>query len=634
MTDTRKFEELVSWHAKPVVGVGMGWDPGWRADPGASSANISPSDPYWSTVLDKAQAAYGDPGMRFNTSDPSADRFLVFSDGTRVPTDGSLAYRDNGNTYVMNDDGSVSLLGGNGQGGQPFFPEFRRNEAGQYVPVDSQGRQVAPLATSYVDDPDTGKRTYYNANGDVVAVGKAGPGAVGPDGQEGVATEEQQSGRTAEAVRKLHEEMKDRYSHLSEAEGKLTEAMLTARTSTAEGQQKLNDIQQKIVEAVNNPAMTLDTPAGEQGFLKFLRSQVAAIGDVLRSGTLTAEDQAKAASALAALYDKDGANSETGEGEGEPSQPPGVAAPGLAPAAPGTTDPGLLGELGLGPMEPMPDPMLSDLGLGGPMGADPLAGLASALPAAMGAFPPGGGLGGGSPLDALTSAAGPLAGLASQLGEQAGRDDPEPEKDSKDKAANNEEGGKKDDAPEPTPAGEVPPSTTPQAGGAPEPVPNGVPGEGAPPAAPGPPPPPPTTVVLPDGSTANARTPELAQAVTAHIEGKPLEEAYREQNFQLPPPGTPVTDPVDPSRLSAGMLGMFKDHFVVALSSVKALQDGAVVPLSSISSSPDFLAWLDPSATGGAVPPAAAPAPPVPASTPTAPPALPLSAPPVPTGIG
>ena len=68
MTDARKFDELVSWHAKPVAGVGMGWDPGWRADGGAFAPNISPSDPYWNTVLDKAQAAYGDPGMRFNTA--------------------------------------------------------------------------------------------------------------------------------------------------------------------------------------------------------------------------------------------------------------------------------------------------------------------------------------------------------------------------------------------------------------------------------------------------------------------------------------------------------------------------------------------------------------------------------------
>lgn len=298
---------------------------------GSVCPNISPSDPYWNTVLDKAQAAYGDPGMRFNTSDPSADRYLVFSDGTRVPTDGSLAYRDNGNTYVMNSDGSVSLLGGDGKAGQPFFPEFRRNEAGQYVPVNAQGQQVAPLASSYVDDPATGKRTYYNANGDVVGSERR-PATPPPGSQPGVATDEQQSGRTADAVRKLHDEMKDRYSQLSEAEGKLTEAMLSARTTTAEGQQKLNDIQQKIVEAVNNPAMSLDTPAGEQAFLKFLRSQVAAIGEVLQSGTLTAEDQAKAASALAALYDMDGASPDTGsETPTDPNAQPGPATPAPAP---------------------------------------------------------------------------------------------------------------------------------------------------------------------------------------------------------------------------------------------------------------------------------------------------------------
>jgi hypothetical protein len=48
---------------------------------------------------------------------------------------------------------------------------------------------------------------------------------------------------------------------------------------------------------------------------------------------------------------------------------------------------------------------------------------------------------------------------------------------------------------------------------------------------------------------------------------------------------------------------MFKDHYVVALSSVKALQDGQVVPLSSVASGPDFLGWMDPSPS---------PAPPVP----------------------
>jgi hypothetical protein len=52
---------------------------------------------------------------------------------------------------------------------------------------------------------------------------------------------------------------------------------------------------------------------------------------------------------------------------------------------------------------------------------------------------------------------------------------------------------------------------------------------------------------------------------------------------------------------------MFKDHYVVALSSVKALQDGQVVALSAVASGPDFLGWMDP---------AASPAPPV-AAVPT-----------------
>ena len=148
--------------------------------------------------------------------------------------------------------------------------------------------------------------------------------------------------------------------------------------------------------------------------------------------------------------------------------------------------------------------------------------------------------------------------------------------------------------------------------------------------------PPPTAISLPDGSTANARTPELAQAVKAHLDGKPLEEAYREQHLELPPPGTPVTNPVDPSRLSAGMLAVFNDHYGVALSSVKALQDGQVVPASSIAASPGFLGWLDPSAVGAPAPtpaPMPAPAPPAPVTDPSTNTAPLASAPlPIPTG--
>lgn len=74
-----------------------------------------------------------------------------------------------------------------------------------------------------------------------------------------------------------------------------------------------------------------------------------------------------------------------------------------------------------------------------------------------------------------------------------------------------------------------------------------------------------------------------------------------------------MTNPMDPSRLTCGDLAMFKDHYVPVLSSVKAYVNGQVVPLESVSSSPDFLGWIDPTAaatsTGPHSGPPAAPQP-------------------------
>ena len=651
---TRKFDELTHWHQLQPVGFGQGWDPGWRADGGAFADNIGRSDPYWGMVLDKAKAAYGDPAMRYNTGDPNQDRHLVFGDGTPVPSDGSLAYRDAAHhtTYLLNDDGSVSALGANGQAGQPVYPAgYRATGDGAFAPVDPAGRQLAPLlghppaapngyhdhhgvltpknarGDYYIDDPATGKRGYFDTAGRPITQQQfrdgltAAPAA--PAG-EALTTDEQQSGRAADAVKKLNVELKSRYSQISDAEGKLSEVLLNAHATTADGQQKLNAIQHKIVEAINNPALSLETPAGEQAFLKFLRGQVAGIGEVLKSGTLTAEDQAKAIDALSRLYAID-----AGPGEppasptpGEADPQPAAQEPGPQPVAPGA--PALQPvDLGLGPEEPMPDPTLSDLGLGGmggPAGADPLAPLASTMPAALGAFPPPGGLGADplSSLGGLAGAAAPLAGLASQLGEQARRDDD---------ARADDDGDEAEQAAEDHAAADDPKSQEPKdnsgtqqpAAVAAQPEPVDSPAQSTPAGGPGAPVPA-TAVTLPDGSTANTRTPALAEAVKAHLAGAPVDAAYRQAGIELPPPGTPVTSPVAPSALSCGNIGMFKDHYVVALSSVKALQDGQVVPLSSVASGPDFLGWMDPSALG-AIPaapvPAPQPPPPAPVATPT-----------------
>ena len=374
------------------------------------------------------------------------------------------------------------------------------------------------------------------------------------------------------------------------------ESLLNARATTADGQAKLNDIQKEIIEAVNNPDLSLDTPAGESAFLKFLRSQVAAVGDVLQSGTLNADDQAKAIAALSRLYgldhgDPGGQSDPDGSPQSPPGQQPGTSPPPSAPAGE-PVDPGLLG-----PSEPLPDPTLGDLGVGAPMGPDPLSSLASTLPAALGGISPLSGAG-GSPLDSLGGLAGPLAGLGSQLGDLAahrdepGKDDSGGDKktghDDSDPAKDNKDNQQPQPGQQPA-AGQQPP----------QPQPAGTPGEGAPPAAQAPAPAPPnTSVQLPDGSTVSARIPALASAVKSYLAGTPLDVAYRQAGIELPPPGTPVTNPVDPSQLTAGAIGVFKDHYVVALSAAKALKDGQVVALASAASGPDFLGWIDPSALG------------------------------------
>jgi hypothetical protein len=139
-------------------------------------------------------------------------------------------------------------------------------------------------------------------------------------------------------------------------------------------------------------------------------------------------------------------------------------------------------------------------------------------------------------------------------------------------------------------------------------------------------------VHLPDGSSANARTPAVAQAVRAYLGGDTVDAACSKNNLALPPPSTTVTNPVDPSELACGDVGMFRDHYVVALSSVKALPNGQVVTLGSVASSPDFLGWIDPTTTTAA---AAGPHPaPPPSSPPSSPPADALAdaTPPVPAG--
>ena len=116
-----------------------------------------------------------------------------------------------------------------------------------------------------------------------------------------------------------------------------------------------------------------------------------------------------------------------------------------------------------------------------------------------------------------------------------------------------------------------------------------------------------TDVQLPDNSVTEARTAQGAEAVRSALNGTPVAEAWQQAaGVTLPPAGTPVTDPVPPTQLKAGDVGMWKDHLVMALGDGKVLVSGQVQPLESVSSGPDFLGWFDPTATNAGSP---APAP-------------------------
>lgn len=645
---TKHFGDLTHWDASHADGNHGEAAGGW-CRPGENHF-IGPQDACWQRVLDQARTAYGDPAIRYDTDNPWQERHLVFGDGTRLPSDGTVVYHDAATkrTWAQNEDGSVSLVGADGHPGAPAAPAGYRKVGEHYAPVDDRGDQVGPQLggvpssdNGFHTDPTTGLLTPKNIDGDYYSLGPEGkksffdktgapitedqfthsaqPRDLGPGHQpppEARPTEEQQTGKAAEALTKLHQELKDRYTTLSVAEQRLSEALLSAHATTTAGLKKLNGIQSKLVEAADNPALAMGTAAGERAFLTLLRNQVGDINDLLASGALCAEDQCKAIQALGALYAAD-TGGQTATDPGGPT--PGVPEPGgdaVGSDLSATPDPGIA-DPGSGLALPVADPSLSDLsGAAMPLASQPLSPLASMLPAMSGL---GSGAGAG-PLDGLSpllGAASPPAGGDRQPAErsshdgsaEADDDSTEPAKDSK---------AAKTDAAAPTGAQQ----TGAQAGKDAD-----APG-GLPPTPAVTPTSVSTTVTLPDGSTAVARNCQAAQAIRDYLAGDTVDASYRKNGIGLPPPGTPLTHPVDPSHLACGDLAMFKDHYVPVLSSVKAYLNGRVVPLGSVTSSPDFLGWIDPSAAASGVASPAVSAAPASGPAAVAAPAPPLAPPP------
>jgi hypothetical protein len=102
------------------------------------------------------------------------------------------------------------------------------------------------------------------------------------------------------------------------------------------------------------------------------------------------------------------------------------------------------------------------------------------------------------------------------------------------------------------------------------------------------------------------------------VGGASIPDAFHQQGITIPAPGTAVATPIDPIQVATGDIGIFTDRHALALGHSKALLDGQIQHIATVSG-PSFLGWEHPPAAAAATAPARtdAPTPTRPAATPT-----------------
>jgi hypothetical protein len=343
----------------------------------------------------------------------------------------------------------------------------------------------------------------------------------------------------------------------------------------------------------------LNSPAGLLTFQKFVDEKLAEVQKILADAHVDTATQSEVLKQLTDEYrttgpkgdEHDGSNTggntggdTGGSGGGSGGDTGGPVASG---GDPGTTGTGPLDDplAGLGPMGGgMMDP-LSTLG-------PALQGLSS-LPQMMSGMG-GGGMPIGDVGSLLSSLGGGLAG-AKDAGFNDKSDSPKPPDDGfkddkgeqKKTDPDPEAGFKEKDPQQPAPA------TNPADPLAADPKKaETAAAAAAPQAAPGEPAQPDLTVTA--GDTVFTAPDATTAAVMRDVVEKGMSPtaAYGAHNVQLPPPGTPVTAPVDPNLMKGGELAYFQaQEPILALGKGKIWLDGQVQPLSALTSRQDFLGW-------------------------------------------
>ncbi|MET0702845.1 MAG: DUF4226 domain-containing protein [Mycobacterium sp.] len=385
-----------------------------------------------------------------------------------------------------------------------------------------------------------------------------------------------QQGEAATAMKKAEDSLAQQNSTAAQLDLHVVTAILNAHATTVESGGQLRALQQEVEDAVR-ARTDLDTPAGARDFQRYLIGKLRQIGAVVETAHLDDTSKAALASAWTALYESSKSARPTPPASAPSTDRATRSDPALPPYG---ADDDLAG------VDPLLDQMLGD-DLGWPQAGSapdaPAAPAASPPPTVMtglpglggGAAPPAGGLGGalppalGLPRPEESQTPGP-GGPADEmsLADLLGEEDGLPEDDEIDSAADelvDEEPDAEDSAVE------VPPPSGP------------------------------TVVHLPNGDTVTAPNPQIAGVITAAVGGTPILEAFRQEGMTVPPPGTAVAHPLDPSRLRSGDLGQFTDRQALALDRDRALFNGQIQSVTSVGG-PSFLGWLHPPNPGTTTP--------------------------------
>jgi hypothetical protein len=418
------------------------------------------------------------------------------------------------------------------------------------------------------------------------------PGAPPPPDAPPVAGPDGASGEAAEAASADAADVNRLMTELHELDKRAAETADAVHASNELVKKTMEDIARDVDAKMTAMGDRVNTPEGQKELRDYLKERLQTAKEVLTNAVSYAEECARKTHEITQSYTDIGGGKGGGEpgggpgggggepgggggggepGGGEPATPPGTQSASTTPAGmpmgmPGGMMPGMGGMPSL--------PSLPSFGGGGMPGmSDPLSAL--------------GGLGSGAP-------GGQAPGIHD---EAAGTEDPAAPDGPKihdDATGPGEQPG--GDAGKTDEAGTVPAAHETGSDGSDgentEPAGNHVPGQtaGADPAdtTEG------TSVKLPSGVISEARNEAGATAVRAALNGDTVEEAYRKADISVPPPGTPVTDPVPPTMLKAGDIGIWKDHLVMALGNNKVLVSGQEQPLDSVGSGPDFMGWIDP----------------------------------------